>query len=111
VKGVPDGVEANIEIWEHDADGAHEFITKFPVQVKDKKIEAEWEYEYHEDTNDIPTHEDLQPVGEKYHAPQYFFRAKVAEVVAESELLQFKDWIELKLNDDAGNPIPRGISS
>lgn len=105
VKGVPDGVEAMIEIWEHDADGAHEFITKFPAQVKNKKVEAEWEYQYHEDTDKIPTHDELQPVGKKYSQPEYFFRVKTGEVVGESGLLSFVDWIEIVVKDSQGNAI------
>ena len=105
VKGVPDGVEAMIEIWEHDADGAHDFITKFPVQVKNKKVEAEWEYEYHEDTDEIPTHDELKPAGNKYDPPEYFFRVRAGEVTAESEIVEFKDWIEIELTDDEGAPI------
>jgi hypothetical protein len=103
LKGVPDGVEAMVEIWEHDADGVHDFITKFPVQVKSKKIEVEWEYEYHEDTDDIPSHDETE---KGYHPPEYFFRVKVGEVTAESGLLEFKDWIEIELTDDEGTPIP-----
>jgi hypothetical protein len=103
LKGVPDGVDAVIEIWEHDADGVHDFVTKFPVQVKNKKIEVEWEYEYHEDTDDIPSHDETE---KGYHPPEYFFRVKVGEVTAESGLLEFKDWIEIELTDDEGTPIP-----
>ena len=105
VKGVPDGVDAMIEIWEHDADGAHDFITKFPVQVKTKKVEAEWEYEYHEDTDEIPTHEELQPAGKKYNPPEYFFRVTVGEVSAESGLLEFKDWIGFDVKDSKHEPL------
>ncbi len=105
VKGVPDGVETMIEIWEHDADGAHDFVTKFPVQVKNKKVEAEWEYEYHEDTDDIPTHAELQPAGKKYSPPEYFFRVRVGEVTGESGLLEFRDWVEFTVKDSKHNPI------
>jgi hypothetical protein len=102
VKGVPDGTEALIEIWEHDADGAHDFVTKFPVLVKNKKVEAEWEFEYYEDTDDIPTAEESE---RGYRAPEYFFRVKVGEVSAESGLVEFKDWIEIELQNLNGNPI------
>ena len=91
IKTVPDGTEAEIEIWEHDADEAHDLITKFPVEVKNNKVEAEWEFEYHEDTDEIPTDEESE---KGYNPPEYFFRVKVGEVHADSELLEFKDWIE-----------------
>jgi len=105
VKGVPDGAESEIEIWEHDSDGAHDLITKFPVLVKNKKIETEWEYEYHEDTDDIPTEEELQKYGNHYNPPEYFFRVKVGEVSADSSLLEFKDWIEFRLIGISGMPL------
>lgn len=106
VKGVPDGTEGEIEIWEHDSDGAHDFITKFPVFVKNKKVEAEWEYEYHEDTDEIPSEEELQDAGQHYNPPEYFFRMKVGEVQADSGLLEFKDWIEIELKNREYKPIP-----
>jgi len=108
IQGVPDGVAAEIRIYEYDQDGAHDFITKFPWRVKNKKIEAEWEYEYHEDTDEIPTDEEMQRYGRNYNHPEYFF---VIDVFGkrfgekqESELLEFKDWIGLQLNDAKGNP-------
>jgi len=103
IKGVPDGTEAEIEIWEHDADEAHDLITKFPVIVKDSKVESEWEFEYHEDTDEIPTKEESE---KGYNPPEYFFRVKVGEVHKDSELLEFKDWIEISLVDKDENPMP-----
>jgi hypothetical protein len=105
VKGVPDDTEGEIEIWEYDSDSAHDLITKFPVLVKNKKVELEWEYEYHEDTDEIPTEEELQKYGNQYNPPEYFFRVNVGEVKAESELLLFKDWIEIELKDRLGKPM------
>jgi len=106
VKGVPDDTEGEIEIWEYDSDSAHDLITKFPVLVKNKKVELEWEYEYHEDTDEIPTEEELQKYGNHYNPPEYFFRVKAGEVQADSSLLEFKDWIEIELKNAAGEPIP-----
>jgi hypothetical protein len=106
VKGVPDDTEGEIEIWEYDSDSAHDFITRFPVRVKDKKVEAEWEYEYHEDTDEIPTEEELQKYGNQYNPPEYFFRVKVGGVQADSGLLEFKDWIEIELKNAENEPVP-----
>ncbi len=103
VLNVYEGTEAEIQIWEHDADEAHDLITKFTTIVKNKKIEAEWEYEYYEDTDDIPTEEETE---KGYNPPEYFFRVIVAGVSADSGLLEFKDWIEIELNDIYGKEIP-----
>jgi hypothetical protein len=109
VEGVPDEMELLIHIYEYDQDGAHDFITKFPCRVKAKKIEAEWEYEYHEDTDEIPTEEEMKKYGGKYNPPEYFWVAELGGKrfgdEQESGLLEFKDWIEFRFEDDAGNPM------
>ena len=99
---VYESAEAEIQIWEHDSDGAHDLITKFPAVVKNKKIETNWEYEYREDTDDIPTEEETE---NGYKNPEYFFRVNIGGISADSELLKFKDWIEIKLEDQDGNPL------
>ena len=43
----------SILIYEHDQDGAHDRICEIPAVVQDGKIEVKWEYEYHEDTDEI----------------------------------------------------------
>ena len=107
IEGVPDETEVMIHIYEYDQDGAHDFITKFPCRVKNKKIEAEWEYEYHEDTDEIPTDEEMKKYGNSYNPPEYFW---VVDVYGkrfgdeqESGLLEFKDWIEIELVSYTGN--------
>jgi hypothetical protein len=103
IKGAQEGAEAEIEIWEHDADEAHDFITKIPVVIKDKKVETFWEFEYHEDTDDIPEEGETE---KGYSPPEYFFRVKLGGISADSELLEFKDWIEIELLDeDTEEPI------
>ncbi len=103
VTGAPDGVEGTLKIYEHDADGAHDLITQFPVYVENDSIEAEWEFEYHEDTDDIPTAEEAT---RGYRAPEYFFRVDVGGIRAESGLLRFRDWVHVELISALGRPVP-----
>jgi hypothetical protein len=103
VKGVPDGTEATVEIFEHDEESAHDLITQLSTPVEDQQVEMEWEYEYHEDTDSIPTDEEAE---KGYKPPEYFFQVEVEGVEAESELLTFKDWIEVSLVDEEGQPVP-----
>ena len=109
IEGVPDETEVMIHIYEHDQDGAHDFITKFPCRVKNKKIEAEWEYEYHEDTDEIPTQQEMEEYGKNYNPPEYFFVVRIYGRRfgdnQESGVLKFKDWIEIKLIDSYRSPI------
>jgi len=107
IENLPDGAEVMILIYEYDRDDAHDFITKFPCRVKNKKIEAEWEYEYHEDTDEIPTQREMEKYGNNYNPPEYFFEidfnGQVFGDKQESGLLEFKDWIEIELRDAFGN--------
>lgn len=91
VTNVYDGAEAEVQIWEFDNDLAHDFISSIPVTVKKKKIETSWEFQYVDDTDDIPTQEESE---KGYHWPEYFFRVMVGGKYEDSGLLKFKDWVE-----------------
>lgn len=108
-EGIPDDTEVMIYIYEYDQDGAHDFITQFPTSVKQNKIELEWKYEYHEDTDEIPAEEEMQEYGKHYNPPEYFWVAEVAGTRFGEEqgsgLLKFKDWIEVRLTNGPEEPI------
>jgi hypothetical protein len=106
VKGAPDGTEATIDIYEHDTDGAHDPVTSIPVLVKNKKVEAQWEFEFHEDTQRIPNEQEVQKYGSHYVSPKYFFSVTATGSEAVSGLLEFKDSIEIELLDHQRQPIP-----
>jgi len=110
VENVRDYSEVKLIIYEYDQDGAHDRITELPAIVKGGKIEVNWEYEYHEDTDEIPTEEELKKYGKHYNPPEFFFTVKIGEnefgKEQESGLLEFKDWIELELKNRDGSPIP-----
>lgn len=109
VEGLPDETEVMIHIYEYDQDEAHDFIAKLPVTINDSKIEVEWAYEYHEDTDEIPTDEEKKKYGNKYNPPEYFwvveYGGKRFGEKQESGLLVFKDWIKFRFEDDVGNPM------
>ena len=102
VRGLADGNEAELQIWEHDADQAHDLVTKFPVTVRNQKVETEWEFQYVDDTDDIPTEEESET---GYQWPEYFFRVVCAGKSADSGLLKFKDWVEFQFVKPDGSPL------
>lgn len=109
VAGVKDGTEVKVIIFEFDTDGSNDKIVEIPTTVKNKKIELSWEYEYHEDIDEIPTDEELKKYGKKYNPPEYFFVIEIDGLKfgekQESGLLKFKDYIEIELKDENGEPI------
>jgi len=106
IKGLYNGTEVKLTIYEFDLDGIHDRIAELPATVQNDKIEVKWEYEYHEDTDEIPTTQELQKYGRNYNPPEYFFTIKAGELEygknQESGLLLFKDWIEVKLVNYTG---------
>ena len=101
VEGAQDGTDAAIEIYEHDADGAHDPITQISAMVENGRIEVDWMYEYYDDTDEIPTEAELEA---GYNPPEYFFRVIIGSSEADSDLLEFKDWIEFTINNSDGEP-------
>ncbi|MFC1572763.1 hypothetical protein ACFL6M_04105 [Candidatus Eisenbacteria bacterium] len=97
VENVPDHSEATLTIFEHDANGAHDRIAELRASAEGGRIRCEWEYEYHEDTDEIPTQEEMEKHGGKYSYPEYFFTVKVGGLelgtTVESGLLRFLDWV------------------
>ena len=107
--GMRDHTEVTLIIYEHDTDSAHDKIIELPAKVMDDRIEVRWEYEYHEDTDEIATQEELDRYGSQYNPPEYFFTVKV-EITEfgreqESGLLEFKDYVEFTALDESGEPM------
>lgn len=102
VTDAPEGIEALIEIYEHDDGGAHDLVTKLKTLVNNKKVETEWQFDYQGDTKDILTAAE-SPTG--YSPPKYLFKVIIGRSNAESGLMEFKDWMEIKLVDASDNPV------
>lgn len=112
VEGVRDESEVTVIIYEHDSDGNHDKIAEIPTKAKNNKVEVLWKYEYHEDTDEIPTEDEIQQYNKEkhYEYPEYFFVLKIGDEEygrdLDSGILKFKDWIELALADENGDPMP-----
>jgi hypothetical protein len=109
VSGCGNGTEATVTIYEYDRDNIHDKIVTIPATVEKDKIELTWEYEYHEDTDEIATDEELKKYGKSYNPPEYFF---VIEIDGqkfgrdqESGLLVFRDWIEVLFTNGPDIPM------
>lgn len=110
LEGVADGKDVLIIIYEYDADGCHDRITELSGTIKGGKLEEKWDYEYHEDTDELPTKEEVEKCGGAYNPPEYFFTIKIdgfelGKPERDSGLLTFKDHLELKVLDKDGSPL------
>jgi hypothetical protein len=108
VNGLREGTEVELVIWDYDRDGIHDRIISLPAKVLKNKVEVKWEYEYHQDTDEVPTEEEMQRYGKSYNPPEYFFTIKAGDaefgLEQESGLLTFKDFIEVEVLDAGGEP-------
>jgi hypothetical protein len=109
ITGLPNGSEVELVLLEHSSRGAHERVAVIPANVSNDRVEAQWEFEYHSDTNDIPTQAELEPYGGSYSAPRYFFviRADGQQFGRDQEsgLLEFRDVINMEFADPDGSPL------
>ncbi len=110
VRGAADDTEVLVTIYEFDRDSIHDKIAELKAVVKNQQIRLDWEYQYFEDTDEIPSDAELQRYGRSYNPPEYFFTVKVekqefGKKQQDSGLLEFKDWIEIEAIDDSGQPI------
>ena len=104
--GVQDGEDALFVIYEHNPNSYDFKVTSFQTTIKNNKAEATWLFNYQDDTSQIPTHDELKPIGKSYAHPQYFFIVLVDDVRIgvnrESGLIKFLDDIEFTINNHNG---------
>ena len=106
VKDIDDGKWAKITIYEKDYDNENDYIGRKSAQVKNSKIEFEWEVEYHEDTDDVNSAQEQEEKG--YTLPEYIFviDAKSPEVKSgDSPVLEVKGWIKTKLINEGNSEV------
>lgn len=103
VAGFDSGTPGTFFIFERDVEATDDLIATIESSVSGDKIEAEWEYEYVDDTDDV--HSGSGGANRSYSAPEYYFVVKVDGVMSRSDLLNYKDWVEITLEDDDGQPI------
>jgi hypothetical protein len=101
IEGLSDGHEAQVEIWEHDTDAAHDLITELPVIIKNGKVETEWEFLYQGNVNEIIA--ALEKDAD--YSPQFFYRVNMGGQHVDSELIKL-NWIIVELLGEDDKPIP-----
>ena len=99
VYGFEDGTAAALEIYKRDIKGADTPIETIETEVRNKKVEAEWEYKFEPADNEVRTTDRT-----KYSSPCYYFIVVVKNIKAHSGYLTYKDYIELELLNEDGDP-------
>ncbi|MCX6827841.1 MAG: hypothetical protein NT002_00950 [candidate division Zixibacteria bacterium] len=109
VSEVVNDTEAQIVIYEYDRNNIHDKIATLNTLVVEGKIEVDWEYQYYEDTDEIPTNDELHKYGRSYNPPEYFFIIEIATQrfgeKQESGLLKFCDSLQIRVVGSNGLPL------
>jgi hypothetical protein len=101
VKGIDEGTKATIEIYSQNPDEP-KLIESIKSTVKDKKVQAIWTFNFEGSTSDLPIEGEARL---SYKNPSYFFRVIVKDKQADSEPIEFKDTIIIRLRNEDGDPI------
>lgn len=98
--GFENGTEATFRIFERDMHGGDAPVDELTGRVRGGQIKVDWMYDFD------PEQDASDPDRQNYSYPDYYFFAHVGEQKARSGLLQYQDWIEIKLVDHAQRPVP-----
>jgi uncharacterized Zn-binding protein involved in type VI secretion len=101
VEGFEDGTKTSVQIFRRDIKGPDVPIQTIEVDIKNRAIETSWEYILPENKE----RERIEYPWEKYSAPEYYFEVNIGQCKARSRLLSYRDWIEIRLKDQDGNPL------
>ena len=84
-------------------------VVAIPTTIKDNKVEMQWEFDYQDSTDQIPTDEEMKPYQKKYANPRFYFVVLVDGIrigeKKESGLLVFKETVEIVYSEETGIPI------
>jgi len=106
VVGYDPGTEATFSVYKRDLRGADELVTTIQAQTEASTVQAEWQYEYPEETEG--TEDDQTGMGRPtgYSNPDYYFIVRVEGRQARSGFLVINDTLEIELKDPDEEPVP-----
>ena len=101
VVGIDDGEKATLTIMIHDSNFADRAFEVLEAKVSSGKIEADWELEI----SDRLLEDQDDRAGKNYSSPSFYFVVRVAGIQQRSGYLKYKDWVEIEMKDDDGEPL------
>jgi len=64
--------EATVIVYEYNPDGHHDKVTTMPTQLKNLDLEVQWEFDYYDNTAQIPIEQEKQKYQKHYVPVEYF---------------------------------------
>jgi len=101
--------EATVIVYEYNPDGHHDKVTTMPTQLKNLDLEVQWEFDYYDNTAQIPIEQEKQKYQKHYVPVEYFFVVVIDGVKIgvnqESGKLKFKETITIVSLNHATDPL------
>jgi hypothetical protein len=98
--GVEDDDDAAVLIYERNPNSCDIKVVSIPTVIENNKIEMQWEFDYQDETEQIPTDDEMKPYKKKYAQPQFYFIVTVDGVKVgenrESGVLKFVEELTLE---------------
>ena len=85
-----------------DSNFADRLLKTIETTVDGDEIEEEWELQVDQDL--LGTQDD-KARKKRYSSPYFYFLVKAGGLEQKSGLLKYKDWIDIKLEDEEGNAL------
>ncbi len=96
--GFDSGAEVKFEIWEKNANKADSLIQTIDnIRLNNDTAETSWQYAWSEN--------QLGGVN-GYSTPAFYFKVFIGGLAQRSNILNYKDYVELWLKDAEENPVP-----
>ena len=99
---IDNGEKGTFEIFIKDTNFADRSLATLESKVDNDKIEATWVFEVDKSYLEVCDDKTKQ---KKYSSPSFYFMVKAGNLMARSNLLKLKDFLEIKLQDKDGKPI------
>jgi len=96
--GIEDGTPAKIEIHERNLNTPDTLLQIIEdAEVSGGSLEVDWAYEYVDEEFAEEGSDEERP---RFYSPSFFFKVWVAGCEAQSDLLEYRDFIEVYLKND-----------
>lgn len=99
--GIEDDEKAQLQVFIKDSNCADKLFKSFDCKINGGEIEQEWELKI---DDQLAEDQEAKVRSSGYSSPSFYFTVSVAGLKTKSALLIFKDYVELELKDDKGNP-------
>lgn len=100
--GIENGTKASLQVFIKDANYTDYLLETFETKVNGDKVEQDYTLQVDDKLLGIC---DQKAGNVRYSQPFFYYKVGIGGLTEQSALLMYKDYFEINLKDDRGNPI------